>query len=69
MPKRSYERCPTCGQRVSVATSGEGTSHYIGVDAEDARDADAASMQAAFWRARALELGANEDEWRRFHDA
>jgi hypothetical protein len=54
---------------VSVATSGEGTSHYIGVDAEDARDADAASMQAAFWRARALELGANEDEWRRFHDA
>lgn len=28
-------------------------------------DAGEASMQAAFWRARALELGAAEDEYRR----
>jgi hypothetical protein len=35
---------------------------------ESARDADAASMQAAFWRARAIELGADPDEWKR-HDA
>lgn len=31
----------------------------------DARDAGEASMQAAFWRARAIELGASEDEWRK----
>jgi hypothetical protein len=31
---------------------------------EHARDADEASTQAAFWRARALELGASEDEYR-----
>ena len=23
------ERCPTCGQRVSVATGDEGTSHFV----------------------------------------
>lgn len=32
---------------------------------EDARDAGEASMQAAFWRARAIELGASEDEYQR----
>jgi hypothetical protein len=31
------------------------------VEAE--RDADVASMQAAFWRARAIELGADPGEW------
>lgn len=35
---------------------------------EDARDAGEASMQAAFWRARAIELGASEDEYRRHVD-
>jgi hypothetical protein len=30
---------------------------------EAARDADVASMQAAFWRARAIELGADPGEW------
>jgi hypothetical protein len=29
-------------------------------------DADVASMQAAFWRARALELGASAGEWAEF---
>jgi hypothetical protein len=34
---------------------------------EASNDADVASFQAAFWRARAIELGASEDEWRRAH--
>jgi hypothetical protein len=33
----------------------------------DSNDADAASMQAAFWRAKAIDLGAEEDEFRREH--
>lgn len=33
---------------------------------EDSDAADVASMQAAFWRARATELGALEDEWQKF---
>jgi DNA-binding transcriptional ArsR family regulator len=38
-------------------------------DSSDAADADVASMQAAFWRARAIELGAGEDEWHRHDEA
>jgi hypothetical protein len=34
---------------------------------EDARDADEASMQAAFWRARAVDLGASESEYRAYN--
>lgn len=36
---------------------------------EDAKDADEASMQAAFWRARAIALGASEDDYRQFDGA
>lgn len=34
LPRRSS--CPTCGQAVQVATSYEGTNHYVGIDAWDA---------------------------------
>jgi hypothetical protein len=39
-------------------------NHHQGA-VEAARDADVASMQAAFWRARAIELGADPGEWRK----
>jgi hypothetical protein len=35
---------------------------------EDYSDAGEASMQAAFWRARAVELGASETEYRERYD-
>lgn len=34
--------------------------------AEVSADADRASMVAAFWRARAIDLGADPDEFQRF---
>jgi hypothetical protein len=35
------ETCPTCGQRVRVHSSGEGTNSYVGVDAAQLRDVTA----------------------------
>lgn len=44
------QSCPTCGQAVQVATSGEGTSYYVGIDAWDVStlrtERDAAIMSA-----------------------
>lgn len=60
----SHDVCDWCG-----AQWGEGGAMLVPVErlqgaVEDARDAGEASMQAAFWRARAIELGASEDEYR-----
>jgi hypothetical protein len=48
----------------------ERARYAVDNDAEynDFADADEASAQAAFWRARALELGAREDEYRTHMD-
>lgn len=49
------------------ATGIELPSRQPGRVKEAENDADAASFQAAFWRARAIELGASEDEFRKTH--
>jgi hypothetical protein len=58
-----------CGARVAYepCSIGMALDRDLRAALEDAKDADEASLQAAFWRARAVELGASEDEYRNTH--
>lgn len=65
-------KCPLCGGPARAIEGDEGTHALVSMweeAMEDASDASEASWQAAFWRARAVSLGAKPTEYREHVEA